>query len=73
MSNDRICKNCNFRKFLPRSYDEKSVCTNPNITEQTDEIRFNKEGNKLLYSDNECGEFYVEDNFGCVHFWETAK
>lgn len=63
-----ICLNCCFR-------NSESVCTNPKITENDNRQRMQlgpkligAGGDRLIYEFCEDASFYVEDNFGCVHF-----
>ena len=61
------CKDCKFRRQKDSNY-LLPECTSGKIVEDGYYIKFNPTGDRLVYSYSEGGTFYVEDNFGCVHF-----
>ena len=61
------CKNCRFRQ-LPNKSEERPYCSSDKLVEYDYEVTFESDGDRLIYSYSEGGRFYVEDNFGCVHF-----
>jgi len=58
------CKTCVYR-------DDGGYCVNQFLCEQPTYLCMPKEPHStLIYTYNEDGEFYVGDNFGCVHHKE---
>lgn len=64
------CKDCFFRR-QDRLGQRLFYCTSPKLVESSsssDEHVYDPQGDRLVYSYEENGLFYVEDHFGCVHF-----
>lgn len=61
------CKDCTFGSGP--LYGGFCSCSNhEKLTENDYSVKYQSEGNRLIYSYGESGMFYVEDYFGCVHF-----
>lgn len=62
------CKDCKHKK--PQDGMNPAECTSDKLLEMSLYMKdpYRREGDRLLYSYEEGGRFYVEDYFGCVHF-----
>lgn len=64
------CIDCAFRR-QDKAELVMFYCTSPKLVELSiynREADYDPKGDKLVYSYDESGTFYVEDNFGCIHF-----
>lgn len=65
-----FCKNC---KYLDKSLSNgnKFACKNSKLTSDSYDNKEYNADDSLIYQFDEGGDFFVGENFGCIHFDEN--